>query len=451
MALVAPSLAAPEKVTISICYHHAGEPWAKIMRETVDRAIAIFKSKMKELGLDVDVKVIELPITVDEDYKAKLVLDIKAGRAADIIFVDSFWVPEFVEAGYLLPLPVQDWTGWGKFYPAMRGMVTYKGKAYALMFDTDVRLIYYNKVLFKKVGLPEDWRPRSWSDIIEAARIIKKKLPDVTPIQFYAITAQGEATSMQSFYMWLLGALPKEAVTSGNWLYDFKRGKWVIYKSAWLDTLKIYKLVFVDEKLGDISIQLEKGGTAWQPLQSGVRDRKVAMLIDGSWVVCGWSPIGVFPWPARDKELGWAPMPGSGKPDTMKIVCVSGGWTYAINAFTKHPLLAWEFLKVLGSADVISYWCSVSVHIPTREDATLNPKLFPKDPSAVKLNDEMAKAIMPYTTYRPARPEYPKVSTLIQQLVEKVATGAAGPEAALDSFVAQLKKLVGPENVEVLP
>jgi len=62
MALVAPSLAAPEKVTISICYHHSGEPWAKIMRATVDKAIAIFKSKMKELGLDVDVKVIELPI-----------------------------------------------------------------------------------------------------------------------------------------------------------------------------------------------------------------------------------------------------------------------------------------------------------------------------------------------------------------------------------------------------
>ena len=153
---------------------------------------------MIEEDLGIDIELIQTGIK-DEDFKARIVLDIKGGGGADIMWIDGFWVPEFAEAGYLRPIDdiVAQIPAWKYYYDSMKTMGRYKGKTYLIPAGTDVRMIYYNKELFKKAGLPVPWQPRSWEDILEAARTIKKKLPGVIPIQLNAGTEMGEATTMQ--------------------------------------------------------------------------------------------------------------------------------------------------------------------------------------------------------------------------------------------------------------
>jgi len=120
----------------------------------------------KELGITVEL--IQTGIK-DEDFKARIVLDIKGGGGADILWIDGFWVPEFVEAGYLRPIDdiLAEIPAWKYYYEPMKAMGSYKGKTYLIPAGTDVRMIYYNKELFRKAGIPVPWQPKSWEDIIK--------------------------------------------------------------------------------------------------------------------------------------------------------------------------------------------------------------------------------------------------------------------------------------------
>ena len=112
----------------------------------------------------------------------------------------------------------------------MRKIVTYKGKIYGIMLDTDVRMKWCRKDIFKLAGLPEDWQPKTWDDILEAAKkLIDNKdkimkelgITEFYPIMIPAGLKWGEATPCQGFYMLLVGA-DKEPL---NRLYDYEKGK----------------------------------------------------------------------------------------------------------------------------------------------------------------------------------------------------------------------------------
>jgi len=398
-----------------------------------------FIPKIEE-DLGVDVELIQTGIK-DEDFKARIVLDIKGGGGADIMWIDGFWVPEFVEAGYLRPIDdiVANIPAWKYYYDSMKAMGSYKGKTYLIPAGTDVRMIYYNKELFKKAGLPVPWQPKSWDDILEAARVIKKKLPGVIPIQLNAGTEMGEATTMQGFFMVLLGA-------GGN-LYDWTTGKWIVKSSALRDTLEFYKKIYVDEKLGDADLQVAP--KAREKTFELFRQEKIAMYVEGTWfytsVLSPNNPSWGFP--DRDERIGWAAMPGRGKPGDPAFVSISGGTGFAVNPNTKYPGLVAEVLKrILYLEPQISYF-EMKPFVSPRSDLaelswTVNRNRFIA---------ETSQALVKYTTFRPAFPVYPEISFQAQLLTERVITGQISIDEAIEEFAQAVTDLVGKENVEELP
>src|SRR5689334_5909267 len=114
----------------------------------------------------------------DEDYKSKIALDLKTGSGADIYAIDGIWVGEFADAGYIKPLEtvvggagkVDGWEGWGQIPKAVQGNLSYRDKRYGVPIGTDGRLIYFNKKLFAQAGLPADWQPKSWDDLLTAGQ-----------------------------------------------------------------------------------------------------------------------------------------------------------------------------------------------------------------------------------------------------------------------------------------
>ncbi|NOG48478.1 MAG: extracellular solute-binding protein [Chloroflexi bacterium] len=107
---------------------------------------------------------------------------------------------------------------------------------------TDGRVIWYNMDLFQQAGLPAQWQPTSWAELLDAARAIKAALPGVTPLQFNAGTAMGEASTLQGYIMALLGA--------GHHVYDFDEAKWIVSSPAILETLELFKTIYIDEGAG---------------------------------------------------------------------------------------------------------------------------------------------------------------------------------------------------------
>lgn len=396
-----------------------------------------FEKEMAAQGKKVTVELVEFG-GGDEELKEQYALDLKVGKGHDLMGFDGFWIPEFVAGGLLKPLDeiagaeVMAWEGWGHISPGLQQILGYQGKLYGIGLGTDVRQIFYRRDLFEKAGISEPWQPKSWEELLETAREIKQALPDVIPLQINAGTSMGEATTMQGYFMVLLGA--------GEHMYDFDQGKWIAKSPAILDTLNFYKTVYVDEKLGDARTQLLKEGR--QQSFAFFRDGKIAMLVEGDWF---WrsvlAPGSEWEVPNRNEIVGWAKMPAKEPGKGYRgqdFVTISGGTGVILNPNTKHPKEAWELLSFMFSKDMQMAFQEIQPRIRVRDDVPVTG-----DP----VMTAMAEALLPITTVRPMLPEYPKISYEAQLMTERVVSGEMTPEEAMEAYATTLKEIAGADKV----
>lgn len=426
-----------QKVSISFSYNSIRDGRGSQSAEWVeDIVIPQFEKDMKDKGIDVEVK--NLPSGVSpEDWKMQFVLDVKGGIGPDVAWIDLFWVPEFAEAKLILPLNkyVEAWSIWDEFYDPAKIAGSHKDDVYAIMYGSDVRMIYYNKELFKKAGIAIPWQPYSWDGLLTTARIIKEKLPGVIPLQINAGTDMGEATTMQGLYMVLLGA--------GGRLYDWDTNKWIVDSPMLRDTVDFYKKVYIDEKLGDAEMQVtaQSRNKTFEAFQQ----EKMAMLVEGTWFYSSViAPNGSVPIPDRDEQIGWAAMPGKGTLGTPTFACISGGTGFAVNPNTKNADLAFELIKTALRPDVLVELFKKKPFSPIYQEFVDLPEVKEN-----KFIADTSKALMPYTTIRPAKSEYPEISYQAQLLTEEIVMGVS-PEKALENYGQGVISIVGEENVEKL-
>ena len=260
---------------------------------------------MKADGKDVTVTLKEFA-GQDEQLTQQLALDFSTGAGADVSGFDGFLIPSFVEGGLLKPLDeiggaaVAEWEGWQHISPGIRALMSYQGKDYGIALGTDTRMIFVRKDLFEKAGLDADaWEPTSWADVLDAARAIKQAAPDSFPLQLNAGVSMGEATTMQGYWMALLG--------TGEGVID-ENGKWIVASQGILDTLNLYKTIYVDEGLGDQRAQLLGDGR--NRTFANFRDDKTAMLVEGDWFYREvTAPGSEFEVADRDGVMTWKKMP----------------------------------------------------------------------------------------------------------------------------------------------
>ncbi|QFZ21020.1 extracellular solute-binding protein [Saccharothrix syringae] len=376
----------------------------------------------------------------DEDYKTKVALDFKTGGGGDVVELDGIWLGEFAQAGHVKPLDevvggaeVDAWDGWGRIPDAVQGLGEFEGRRYGVPMGTDGRVLFYNKELFARAGLPTDWQPRSWDDVLATATRLKA-LPGVWPLQLNAGTAMGEATTMQ-------GVLPALAGT-GALVHD--NGKWQGATAAVKDVLGLYQRIYRDG-LGDPVLQQEAKGRE-RSFELFAEDR-IGILLEGDYF---WRSVveprnGVAKMADRDTTVGWALIParapgtGVGGQD---FVSMSGGGVRVVNPNTRYPGQAWEFLRFLNSAEAVKSSLSGRAQITQRTD--VNEEVLAGDP----MLGFVAQRVLPITRYRPGLADYPKVSAALQQATADVVAGRS-PDDAARSYQEALVKAVGEDSVAV--
>ncbi|NNH30051.1 extracellular solute-binding protein, partial [Rhizobium sp. SEMIA 4085] len=271
------------------------------------KVIPAFTEKMKAQGKDVTVKLTQFG-GEDEQLTQQLALDFSTGAGPDISAFDGFLIPSFVQGGLLKPLEeiagpdVASWDGWSHIADGTKALMSYQGKPYGIALGTDARMIFVRRDLFQKAGLDADsWQPKSWGELLDAARKIKAADPDSFPLQLNAGVSMGEATTMQGYWMALLGT--GEQVTDEN-------GKYIVASQGILDTLRLYKTIYVDDKLGDQRAQLLSDGR--NRTFANFRDGKTAMLVEGDWFYRSVTAPGAeFAVADREKVMTWKKMPAA--------------------------------------------------------------------------------------------------------------------------------------------
>ena len=358
----------------------------------------------------------------DEQFKTRLSLDMRTGGGADIVTLDGIWVGEFAEAGYVRPLPdvvgpaADGWDGWAQIPAAVQQLGTYDGKRYGIPYSTDGRVLYFNKALFARAGLPTDWQPHSWQDVLDAGAKLKA-LPGVDPIQLNAGTAMGEATTMQ-------GVLPLLAGTGTALRAD--DGKWQGDTTAVRDVLGMYQKVY-GGGLGDPRLQLDAKGRdkSFTEFAAG----KVGILLESDYF---WRSVvepkqGIAPMANRDQVVGFvkipAQQPGKG-PHGQDFVSMSGGGVRTVNPASKYPQQAWQLLRFMNSAPAVTALVGGTPRITQRTD--VNNQTLSRDP----LLTYIAGQVLPLTAYRPSIAEYPQVSQALQEATAAVLAGTPPADAA---------------------
>jgi multiple sugar transport system substrate-binding protein len=378
----------------------------------------------------------------DEALKQQYALDLSVGRGADVLGFDGFWIPEFVEAGLLAPLAqvggaaVDAWEGWNHIPVGLQQLMGFGGERYGIAQGTDYRMIHTRIDMLEAAGIADaaTWQPTSWEEILDAARALKRANPNTFPLQINAGTAMGEATPMQGYYMLLLG--------TGHFLTD-EDGKWIVGSRGILDTLEMYKTIYVDEQLGDPRLQLVQDGR--NRTFANFRDGVTALLVEGDFFYRGpTAPGQEFAVANRDQVMGWAKMPAREPGAGLRgqdFVTISGGTGFTLNPRSRNGALAWELLAFMNSREALEAAQVIQPRIRVRDDVPV--------PNAPFLT-ETAAALGGLTTARPNQSVYAEVSLAVQRMTERVVSGQMTPQQAMAAYAADVTELVGAANTVTL-
>ncbi|MGW2346524.1 extracellular solute-binding protein [Streptomyces sp. NPDC001661] len=357
-----------------------------------------------------------------------------APSAPDVVFQDTVMTNADVQAGYLQPLDrhLAHWPDWRRFDATARTATRADdGRTYGVLTGTDVRAVLYDKRVFAKAGLPTHWAPKSWADLLKAARTIRRRVPGVVPLNVYATKALAEATTTQGLLMLLYG--------TRDGFYNARADTWTGDTPGLRDSLAFVDTVF-REKLGP---------TPQMSFDPTVRDKLVSEMLpagqvgialgEGSWTPKKWIKQGSAPWPDWTEHIGVTAMPTQHGPGTVSL---SGGWMLSVGGHSTVPDEAFRFITLATGRRRALQYAVENAQIPVRTDVLDDPDYL----HALPTNGFFAD-LLKVTKFRPTQSTYLMVSSRAQIAMEDVMTGDATPTEAARTYASGLADDLGRSKV----
>jgi multiple sugar transport system substrate-binding protein len=354
------------------------------------------------------------------DIWTKNLAAIAAGKPADVVINDINSVAHRAKNGQAENLSqyINDDGFKDKFYPEPWKTVIHEGDPYAVPFNTDTRLLFYNKTAFKEAGLDPNKPPKTWKELeTYAQKLDKKKGDQYERIGFYPLWGSFGPES------WMMNAdngqgyidekgkvkvATKEKVQALNWIKGWN-------DRIGIDNINAYKADFGSEQSN--------------PFIAG----KVAMMVD----------VGTFYTQIRDygkdMEFGVAPVPAISESD--KNWSQGGGFVAEIPKGSDNPEEAWEFIKYLTDKEAQTYWATKNF------DNVANKEASEKAMNMLKGTDqEIYKATvenLDVTKLHPVPVDSPDYQSKINPMIDSVLLGERKASDALKDAEESVESSVG--------
>ncbi len=424
----APDTSASTKTKITFTFREDGQGENNPLWKWINDAYATYPNKDK-IELDVS------PITASEgDYFAKVALALQSkDTAPDLVAEDTFQLPSDASAGYLTKLDdmLKNYSDWnsGAYYDALKAGVTGPdGGIYGVPYSTDSRGLWYNKEIFKQAGLPEDWQPKNWQEVLDACKTIKEKVPEVVPFWCNSAVATGEATSMQTYEMLLYGT--GERLLEGD--------KWIVDSPNIRKSLEFLQTIYNEGYGPSLSLVLN-GQASNTSAREYLPKGKLAISLDGFWITGNYLPEGASPWPEYKDVLGYAAMPTS-EGQAPNTITLAGGWALSIPQNSDAKDESFAFLQYMMSKELYTKAIVNMGNLSTRADIASDPT-YSEKPFM-----EISTEFLANADFRPQNDKYPVVSSHIQAMVEAVVSGTTIDDA-VNQYKTDVTNAVGADNV----
>ncbi|MCW5719782.1 MAG: sugar ABC transporter substrate-binding protein [Devosia sp.] len=305
-----------------------------------------------------------IKVTVDSvpfvEYLAKAMLDITSPSPLyDVAIVDEKWVPQLASTGGLADLKSGDiaaWTDvgydWDDFYQAALSSGEWSGVQYGVPLRSNLLLMFYNKTLFEKAGLPAPTPELTWTEYLE-------QLPKL--VQDTNGDGQVDAWGIDTYFIrepntpaiW-------QAILSGNGGRFFDENAQPAFNNeAGISALETHKKLLDYAPPGALSHGFTESLQAF-------RQGQVATLFNWVSVYKG-TAIDAATTTLKPEEVGVQALP---------VGSVSGGtyrgvWNGTVPANSQNKQAAWAFLQWLSSKEGEQFYANELGIAPARQ-STLN-------------------------------------------------------------------------------
>ncbi|ODR92101.1 ABC transporter substrate-binding protein [Sinorhizobium alkalisoli] len=383
-----------EDVTISVWSHDNDRPASSLVADY---------NKL-DTGIKIEYREVPFDDLVSEALRAH-----STGQAPDIIAIDNPEHALFASRGAFLDLT--DMIAKStviepkNYFPGPLASTMWEGRQYGVPKATNTIALYYNKDMFQAKGLDPDKPPRTWAELVDAARKLTDPAANVYGIAF---SAKGNEEGTFQFLPWaqMTGASYENINTDGA------------VKA--LDTWK----TLLDEGLASRDTLTRGQWDSTGTFNSG----NAAMAISGPWELDRMVAEAKFDW-----GVTLLPVPEEGAERSSSM----GDFNWAIFSSTAHPEEAFKVLEFFVSQDDRMF--RDFGLLPARADIDIGETGQPLKDAALHVFLEQLK----YAKPRGPHPEWPKISKAIQDAIQAALTGRMSSREALDQAAKKIKAVLG--------
>lgn len=320
-----------------------------------------FKSKIEAIdelikrfeAANPGIKVVHQTFPYDA-YQQKVGSSIPAGQGPDVVNLFYGWLPTWVKAGYLVPLPenLVSPKQVDNDFVSMAQSAKMGGKYYGLPTAVRSLALFYNKDLFQQAGISKP--PKTWAEFFEAGKKLTVKQGDRYTQIGYGISPDGQDHHLvREVLLRQMGGRPYS-----------DDGRKVLFGGA--EGLKAFTMYTDWVKKHGIGIP------SFFPGNNGYRDGfiagKIGMIIDGSFAIGTIRSGAKFNWGVAELPVEKV---GGRKANFGSF------WLHGITPLAKGPKLeaSVKFLNFITSAEAQRYWLEKVGELPARKDLIKDPKL----------------------------------------------------------------------------
>ena len=349
----------------------------------------------KKTGIKVEV--------VEFDYAGlheKLAQEVvQATGAYDVVMLDDPWLPEFADSGLLVPLDDLLAERGGvdpDFIDSAVNVCKYKGKLYAIPYVGNVQLFVYNKKLFGKYGLKE---PKTWDDVLEAAKVIYEK-EGIAGYVFRAAKGNPIVTNLLPIF-WGKGV----EIVDNNGNVDIDTP----------EAVEVFKFILELKKYTPKGVENYNS----PEIKAALANEATAMsIVWPAWV------------PKLDATTWGVIVPPGSRP-------MIGAWLLGIPKSSKHQKAALDFILFVTSKEMQKK-LAIEVGVPpTRESVYKDPDVVAKYPWYPVQLDALKNSKM-----RPRLPQWKRIEDTLANYWHQAFTGQLDPETALRKAAEEIRSIL---------
>ena len=346
---------------------------------------------------DVQINLIELPESADEQRTQQIQRLRAKSPECDILGMDVIWTAEYAAQGWLQDVSAIIEDRKDEFIASTLESAEYDGRHWAVPFNTNAGFLYYRRDQVKQA-------PASWEEVYEQAQ------------QMNGIAYQGARyEGLTVNFLELLYS------AGGKVLSDDGRAAEVDSQQA-------------RDVLAFMADGIQNGAAPKAVTTYKEEESRRAFEAGNATFMRNWPYAYALGNESKIKgKFDIAPFPGYGGGG--QGAGVLGGYNLAISAYSKNPEAALAFVNFATSPEAQALMATKSTLPPTLTETYDDPGVRKTLPFAQELRTAVEQA-----QPRPPSPVYPQISEAIYTNVHNALTGNASPDEAVQAMASDIEK-----------